>query len=235
MSSEKATAIPIDRIQENVLARSERRLLNWICARMPVWVVPDMLTAIGMIGAFMIFGGYVGSVWSEDWLWVSIAGYAVQWFGDSTDGSLARFRKIERPRYGYFLDHSCDGLATALILVGIGLSPYVELEAALIALAGYLLLSIHAFLRVRVLSEMKLSYLNAGPTELRFLLVGFTLMMMTLGHTGRGLFGPVSGFDLFVACAGLFMIALFVHQTLVTARRLGVEEPARNSEWRSRH
>ncbi|MDG5747141.1 CDP-alcohol phosphatidyltransferase family protein [Qipengyuania sp. XHP0207] len=225
---------PITRIQENLLARSERRLLTWICARLPGWVVPDLMTAVGMVGAVMVFAGYIASNWHEDWLWLSIAGYAVQWFGDSTDGSLARYRQIERPRYGYFLDHSCDGLATLLVLAGIGLSPYVELEAALLALAGYLLLSIHAFLRVRVLNEMKLSYLNAGPTELRFLLIGFTLAMMAFGAEGPGWFGSISGFDIFVGTCGAFMIAMFVQQTLVTARRLGAEEPSRNEEWRRR-
>lgn len=232
ISRASQTPAPIDRIQENLLARSERRLLNWICARMPAWVAPDMLTGIGMIGAFMVFGGYLASNVAEEWLWLSIAGYVVQWFGDSTDGSLARFRRIERPRYGYFLDHSCDGLATTLVVVGIGLSPYVTLEWALVALAGYLLLSIHAFLSVRVLGELKLSYLNAGPTELRFMLIALTLAMMGFGHEGQGWFGGVSGFDLFTGSVGAILIVLFVLQTAVTARRLAAMEPSRNHEWR---
>lgn len=232
ISRASQTPAPIDRIQENLLARAERRLLNWICARMPPWVTPDLLTGFGMVGAFMVFGGYLASNFGEDWLWLSIVGYAVQWFGDSTDGSLARFRKIERPRYGYFLDHSCDGLATTLVVVGIGLSPYVTLEWALVALAGYLLLSIHAFLSVRVLGELKLSYLNAGPTELRFMLIALTLAMMGFGHEGEGWFGAVSGFDLFTGSVGAILIVLFVLQTAVTARRLAVMEPTRNHEWR---
>ncbi len=222
---------PIDRIQDNLLARSERRLLNAICARFPAWVTPDLLTYVGMVGALMVFAGYLASNLAEDWLWLSIAGYVVQWFGDSTDGSLARYRKIERPRYGYFLDHSCDGLATTLVVAGIGLSPYVTLEIALIALAGYLLLSIHAFLSVRVLGELKLSYLNAGPTELRFMLIGLTLAMMVFG-TGPGWFGAISGFDIFTGVVGSILIVLFVLQTGVTARRLSKLEPARNHEWR---
>lgn len=222
---------PIDRIQQNLLARSERRLLNWICARLPRWVTPDMLTFIGMAGAVLIFAGYLLSNRGEDWLWLAIAGYGVQWFGDSTDGSLARYRKIERPRYGYFLDHSCDGLATTMLVAGIGLSPYVTLEIALVALAGYLLLSIHAFLSVRVLGELKLSYLNAGPTELRFMLIALTLAMMYFGHEGQGWFGAVSGFDVFVGAVGTILIALFVLQTAATSRRLALEEPARNAEW----
>ena len=224
---------PIDRIQENLLARQERRLLNWLCVRMPAWVSPDLLTFIGMVGAFMVFAGYVASNLGDAWLWLAIAGYVVHWFGDSTDGSLARFRRIERPRYGYFLDHSCDGLATTLVVMGIGFSPYVTWEIALVALAGYLLLSIHAFLSVRVLGELKLSYLNAGPTELRFALIGLTVAMIFSGP-GEGFLGQLNGFDHFVGGVGTLLIVLFVVQTLVTARRLSVEEPSRNREWRGR-
>jgi len=225
---------PISRIQQNLLARSERRLLNWLCERFPGWVTPDMLTAIGMIGAFMVFAGYIASNLGDQWLWCAIAGYAVQWFGDSTDGSLARWRKIERPRYGYFLDHSCDGLATTLVVVGIGFTPHVAMEFALIALAGYLLLSIHAFLSVRVLGELKLSYMNAGPTELRFILIAFTIAMMWIGPDAMRwstYFGPVNGFDIFTGLVGALLITLFVVQTFVTARRLAVLEPHRNDEW----
>jgi phosphatidylglycerophosphate synthase len=226
---------PFTRVQENLLARSERRLLNWICARLPAAVTPDMLTALGMVGAFMVFAGYGASNLGGEWLWLTIAGYFVQWLGDSTDGSLARFRKIERPRYGYFLDHSCDGLATTLVVVGIGFTPYVAMEVALVALAGYLLLSIHAFLSVRVLGELKLSYLNAGPTELRFVLLALTFTMMAVGVDAprwSSPLGSLNGFDMVVGVIGLVLIVLFAAQTLVTARRLAVLEPPRNGEWR---
>src|SRR5690242_935412 len=99
---------PLSRVQQNVLARSERRLLTWICSKLPLWVTPDKLTTTGMIGAVMIFFGYALSSFAVDWLYLALAGYAVQWFGDSLDGSLARYRHIERPSYGYFIDHSCD-------------------------------------------------------------------------------------------------------------------------------
>jgi phosphatidylglycerophosphate synthase len=215
----------IARIQENLLARSERLLLNWLCARLPTWVVPDMLTAVGMLGALMVFAGYVSSNLGDEWLWCAILGYLIQWFGDSMDGSLARYRKIERPRYGYFLDHSCDGLATTLVVVGIGLSSYVLLEVALIALAGYLLLSIHAFLLVRVLGEMKLSYAYAGPTELRLILIVLTLAMIAAGSE-PALFGKFTWFDLVVGTIGGMLILFFVIQTVRTARRLAIDEPA---------
>lgn len=217
---------PIERIQENMLARSERRLLTWLCARLPAWVTPDLLTYFGLFGAVLVFGGYVGTNRSSEWLWMSIVGYAIHWFGDSLDGSLARFRKIERPRYGYFLDHSCDGVATTLVVVGIGLTPYIELEAALIALAGYLLLSIHAFLSVRVLGELRLSYLNLGPTELRLILIALTLAMYFVGPT-RVVIGQLTPFDLFVGGAGLLMIVMFVVLTAQKARLLSRMEPPR--------
>lgn len=230
-----AQPVPITRIQDNLLARSERRLLNAICARLPGWVTPDMLTMLGMIGAFMVFAGYAASNLGVEWLWLTFAGYGVQWLGDSTDGSLARFRKIERPRYGYFLDHSCDGLATTLVVVGIGFTPHVAMEVALVALAGYLLLSIHAFLSVRVLGELKLSYLNAGPTELRFILLALTAAMMIIGPDARrwpSPLGSFNGFDLLIGVIAAVLIVLFAAQTLVTARRLAVLEPPRNAEWR---
>jgi len=223
----KPKITPIDRIQENLVARVERKALDWLCASLPRRISPDMLTALGMVGAVLVFVGYLGSNADRDWLWLAVAGYVVHWFGDSLDGSLARFRKIERPRYGYFLDHSCDGLATTLLVVGIGLSPYVELEVALIALAGYLLMSIHAFLSVRVLGELRLSYMNAGPTELRLVLIALTLAMYYAGPEPP-IVWQLNGFDLFVGAVGCLLVALFVIQTVQVARRLAVEEPPRN-------
>ncbi|GLV27888.1 hypothetical protein TomTYG75_04130 [Sphingobium sp. TomTYG75] len=198
-------------------------MLNWLCSQMPPWVTPDRLTLLGMVGAFMIFVGYVASGLAASWLLLAIVGYVVQWFGDSMDGSIARYRHIERPSYGYFIDHSCDGLATLLILAGIGLSPFVTMNVALVALAGYLLLSIHAYLSARVLGEFKLSYLAAGPTELRLMLIALTVMMMVLG-SGPGIFGALSGFDVFVGAAGLILILLFIIQTITTGRRLARAE-----------
>ncbi|QIG80037.1 CDP-alcohol phosphatidyltransferase family protein [Stakelama tenebrarum] len=210
---------PITRIQQNLLAKGERRLLNWLCSRLPGWVTPDILTSLGLVGAAAIFVGYAASGLGQAWLWLAIGGYVIQWFGDSLDGSLARYRKIERPAFGYFIDHSCDGITTLLILAGIGLSPYVRLDVALVALAGYFLLSIHAYLSAHVIGEFKLSYLSAGPTELRFVLIGMTLAMMIVGPNSGTLF-PMSVFDVIVGSIGSLLIFLFVIQTYVTMRRI---------------
>lgn len=212
-------SLTLNRIQQNWVAARERRLLNWMCARMPLTVTPDRLTALGMVGAVMIFAGYAASNFGSMWLLLALAGYAVQWFGDSMDGSLARYRKIERPSYGYFIDHSCDGLATLLIVAGIGLSPFVTMDIAMVALAGYLLMSIHAFLSARVVGELRLSYMAAGPTELRFMLIALTITMMIVGP-GHDMIGYVPGFDAFVGTIGAILILLFITQTLSTGRRL---------------
>ena len=181
----KPNVKPIARIQQNVLARSERRLLTWLCGK----------------------------------LLLAISGYFIHWFGDSLDGSLARFREIERPRFGYFVDHSADALGTMMIVLGIGLSPYVRLDVALLALAGYYLLSIHAFLAVRVVGELKLSYVAAGPTELRLILIAMSLTMFGV-RMPRPVYGPFSAFDIAMGVAGLAMIAIFVVQTGIVARRI---------------
>lgn len=219
MATPRPQVRPIDRIQQNVLAVSERRLLTWLCGKTPAAVMPDHLTILGIFGAVMIFAGYTASLTADAWLWLAIAGYFVQWLGDSLDGSLARFRKIERPSYGYFIDHSCDGIATLLILGGMGLSPYVRLDIALFALIGYLLMSIHVFLSARVLSEVRLSYVAFGPTELRFVLIGLTLFMMFAGDNARHVEG-INGFDIAVGIAGALLVGLFIFQTLYTGRRL---------------
>ena len=216
---------PIKRIQQNLLAASERRLLTWLCQRLPSWATPDLLTAIGMVGAVIVFAGYWLSAIDSNWLWLAIAGLAVQWFGDSLDGSVARFRGIERPSFGYFIDHSCDGLATLFIMGGIGLSPFVRLHAALLCLIGYLLLSIHAFLAARVIGELPLSHLGAGPTELRLVLVAITVAMMALGPK-PAMLGPLSAFDLLFGGVGILLILLFVVQTLRTARTIDEQEKA---------
>lgn len=210
---------PVQRIQANLLARAERRALTWMCARLPARVTPDGLTALGLLGALLIFAGYALSGVHSGWLWAVVAGFVVNWFGDSLDGSLARYRQIERPEFGYFIDHSTDGLANLLILAGLGLSPFVRLDIALFALAGYLLLSIHTFLAARVMGEFRLSYLAAGPTELRLALIAITLAMFAFGELPVRDTG-LTAFDVIVGTVGVVLVVLFVIQTLVTARQL---------------
>lgn len=215
---------PVERIQKNLLAAAERRLLNWICARLPMWVTSDKLTTLGFVGALVCAAGYVLSNLHIGWLWVSIGAYFINWFGDSLDGSIARFRKQERPNYGYFIDHSLDALANTALIMGIGASPYMRMDAAMFGLIGYLLMSIHTFISAKVFGEFRLSYLAGGPTELRILLILMTIGMIVVGHQPvldwpwGGV--PMSHFDLFAIFMGAVLTTIFTVQTFRTGMHL---------------
>ncbi|WP_432768042.1 MAG: CDP-alcohol phosphatidyltransferase family protein [Sphingopyxis sp.] len=212
-------ATPPVRIQQNILARGERRLLNWLCPRLPAWVTPDQLTTLGFVGAVLVAAGYVLSWYDSEWLGLALVGYIVNWFGDSLDGSLARWRRIERPSYGYFVDHSVDAMATLLMIGALGVSPYFRFDVALLGVIGYFLLSIHAFLAAKVVGEFRLSYMAGGPTELRLMLMAMTALMPVVGG-GLVAGTPFSAFDLFGLFVASILVTLFVVQSFATARML---------------
>lgn len=218
MTNPPAAGTPI-RIQQNILARHERRLLNWICPRLPSWVTPDQLTTLGFLGTVVVAAGYMLSWIDDEWLGLCLVGYIVNWFGDSLDGSLARWRRIERPRYGYFVDHSVDAVGTLLMVGAIGASPYMRLDVALMAVIGYFLLSIHTFLAAKVVGEFRLSYMAGGPTELRLMLMAMTATMAIVGpgDIGGTNFSP---FDLFGLVVASILVTIFVVQSFAVAHGL---------------
>jgi archaetidylinositol phosphate synthase len=154
-----------------LLAEPERRVLRWIAARLPRSWVPDHLTILGVIGALTVGVGYALSPRHPGWLWLASGGLFLNWFGDSLDGTLARVRQIERPKYGYYLDHMVDAVNTAVIGAGIGLSPYVSLPIAMVLVILYLCLSINVYLESSVFGRFDLGFGIFGPTEVRLLLV----------------------------------------------------------------
>jgi len=159
------------RVINSLLGKVEKKALLWLAARMPAWVVPDTLTAVGMVASVIIFLGYALTFYHKGFLWLASFGFILNWFGDSLDGTLARYRKIERPRYGFFVDHIIDAVSEALIFIGIGLSPYVQFELALFALITYLLVSIFVYLATYVNGVFRITYGGIGPTETRVLAI----------------------------------------------------------------
>src|SRR3954465_2500251 len=129
-----------------LLARHEKRVLTWIARRLPRWILPDDLTALGVAAAIGICIAYQATNADRAWLWVASALLVVHWLGDSLDGTLARVRGIERPRYGYYLDHLVDALSTACIGIGLGLSPHMLLALGFGVVVAYLVLSINTYL-----------------------------------------------------------------------------------------
>jgi phosphatidylglycerophosphate synthase len=161
----------LDRVNDILLGRLERPALAWLCRRMPGWVTPDMLTVAGIVGGVVTLAGFALTVVDRNYIWLGCAGIVMNWLGDSLDGNLARYRRIERPRYGYFVDHVTDGFVTALVCLGIGLSAYVDMVYALAALAAYLLVSILTYVTSQVTGVFRISYGRVGPTEIRVIII----------------------------------------------------------------
>jgi phosphatidylglycerophosphate synthase len=170
------------RVLDTFTGPVERPVLHWLAARMPAWVTPDHLTAIGVIGGLVILCGYWLTSIDRNFLWLVNLGFVLNWFGDSLDGTLARYRKIERHRYGFYIDHTVDVFNEVLVFLGLGISPYVRFDLACLALIGYLMLSVIAFIDTCVSGEFKLSYGRLGPTEARLLAIGANLMVYIAGN-----------------------------------------------------
>jgi archaetidylinositol phosphate synthase len=170
------------RSKQFLLAEAEGRVLEWIARRLPAWVMPDHMTGLGVLAAFGIAGAYLLSNGDKAWLWAASALLVVHWLGDSLDGTVARVRGIERPKYGYYLDHLVDAAATALIGLGLGLSPWMLLSVGLLIVIAYLVLSINTYLETYAFGVFTLGYGRLGPTEVRLLLIALnTLIALGVG------------------------------------------------------
>jgi hypothetical protein len=140
------------------LAVPERRLLRWMAARVPRWILPDDLMALGVLASLGVCAAYQLSNQGTAWLWVASALLVVQWFGDSMDGTLARVRGIERPTYGYYVDHLVDAISTAAIGIGLGLSPSMLLSIGTLIVVAYLTLSINVYLESYAFGRFNIGY-----------------------------------------------------------------------------
>ena len=195
-----------------LLARPEARVLEWVARRLPRLVMPDHLTALGVLAAIGIAAAYALSNRDPAWLWAASGLLVVHWLGDSLDGTLARVRATERPRYGYYLDHLVDAVATALIGIGLGLSPYMLLATGLVLVLAYLVLSINTYLETNVLGVFSLGYGRLGPTEARLGLVAVnTALALGLAPAVSVLGVGVGALDVVgLALAGLMLAGLGV-------------------------
>jgi len=221
------TAAEAPRELRFLLAAPERRALRWIAGRLPARVLPDHLTLLGVVAAAGIAAAYALSNVSSGWLWVASALLIVHWLGDSLDGTLARVRGIERPRYGYYLDHLVDAVATACIGIGLGLSPLMLVALGFGVVVGYLVLSINTYLETQALGTFALGYGRIGPTEMRVALIAVNTVLalgvaphVVVAGVGLGLLDLVG-----VAVIGGMAFALAVRAGS-NLRELARREPA---------
>lgn len=159
------------RIQTSVLNALEKKILIWLAERQPKWMTSDVLTFIGVVGSIVVAIGYALSNYNVAWLWLATAGFFINWYGDSLDGTLARVRNTQRPIYGFYLDHCVDGITMTIMCVGAGLSQMLNLSIAMGVLVVYLLLSISVYINAHLKGEFKLTFAGMGPTEFRLIMM----------------------------------------------------------------
>jgi archaetidylinositol phosphate synthase len=221
----KPQSTDLERRNDGWLALPERRALTWLGARMPGFVSPDGLTALGFLGAALIFTGYVSAARAPAMLWLANVGLLVNWFGDSLDGTVARLRRIERPRYGFLLDQSVDVLEQLLVGVGLGLSGYVRLDIAAIGLAVYFMMSILTLLRAAVSRRFELAVGRIGLTELRCMFFALNVVMYLVPPQSAPLEIASLTYPNLLAIAWIFSTLVSYIATLVAdLRKLAHEE-----------
>ena len=209
------------RVNDILLGPLERTALHWLTAHMPAWVTPDICTAVGLLGALLTMISYGMSNYNPNYLWLASLGFFINWFGDSLDGTLARYRHIERPRYGFYIDHIIDVVCQVMIFLGLGLTPYVSFNMACLALIGYMMLSVLVYVRTYVAGEFKISYGRLGPTEGRVLAVLLNIAMYFFGMQSI-VFGhqTFSIYDIFIAAIALLLLGFFINTATREALRL---------------
>jgi phosphatidylglycerophosphate synthase len=158
------------RLQESFTARAERKALAWLASRLPLWVNSDHLTLLGFIAMFLAGASYALTSVNRAGLILATLFLALNWFGDSLDGTLARLRNRQRPRYGFYVDHMIDTLGGLFLMGGLGISGIVDWRIALGMFLAFLMLSIEVYLAAYTLGSFRLSFAKFGPTEIRILL-----------------------------------------------------------------
>jgi len=178
------------RVQQSFVAQIEKLALLWLAKRTPAWINSDHLTALGLVAQIGAGAAYAFSRWNRTGLLMAIVALALNWLGDSLDGTLARVRNQQRPRYGFYVDHMVDSVGTVALLCGLALSGYMHPYIAIGLLICFLLLSIQTYLATYTIGEFRLSFWRFGPTELRILLAIGNLALFARGpmvhFRGRG-------------------------------------------------
>ncbi|HOV16302.1 MAG TPA: CDP-alcohol phosphatidyltransferase family protein [Candidatus Cloacimonadota bacterium] len=174
---ENQTEHPAERIIDTLTGPWEKKVLRKLALALPPKVVPDHLTILGLFSTLVIAAGYCLTWYSPYWLFLASFGFILNWYADSLDGTLARVRKIERERYGYFVDHICDAWSTVIMCLALGISPLMQMELGMLLAIGYLLLNIYAHIGAYTKAEFRISFLKFGPTEIRLVIIIFNTVI----------------------------------------------------------
>jgi phosphatidylglycerophosphate synthase len=221
------------------VASVEKRALIWLAARMPSWVNSDHLTALGFFAQCLAGICYALTPWHRQALLWGIVFLALNWFGDSLDGTLARVRRCQRPRYGFYVDHVTDSVAAIFLMGGLALSGFVYPAVAIGLLIGFLMLSIESYLATYTVGKFYLSHWIFGPTELRLLLIAGNLAVFhnpavtVFGTHWRlfdfgGVIGIVGMSLMFVVAAARHGLQLYKEEPIMGTRDRNEPVPCRS-------
>lgn len=215
---------PARRINQSLTASLEMRALQGMAHRAPRWLTSDQLTLLGFIAQLGAGAAYALSGHHRYALLLVILCLALNWFGDSMDGTLARIRCQQRPRYGFYVDHMVDVFGAIALMCGLGCSGFLHWQTAIAMLIAFLLLASESYLATYTLSHFQLSQGPFGPTEIRLLLIAGNLAL--LRNPYATLFGhTMLLFDLGGAIAAACMFATAILLTLRHTAQLYREEP----------
>ena len=228
--SDTIGGLPADRALNGMISTHERFLLERLARRLPLWVIPDQLTLHGVLGSGLAAIGLIGSNVSSHFLWLALFGLFLNWAGDSLDGTLARVRHIERPRYGFFVDHVSDIMSQLLLVIGLGLSPLMRFDIAMLALVAYLMLSTYTYVKLHVTRSIQLTYFGIGPTEVRVIIgAGLVLAALVDLPSAEMPWGVVGLFDAVALLLFVFAVASGLAMFVRDTRQLALIDPIRRA------
>jgi phosphatidylglycerophosphate synthase len=196
-----------ERVQKTLVTGVEKKVLLWLARRMPPWTNSDHLTMVGLVAQLLVGVSYALAAYDNRWLFGAIGFLALNWFGDSLDGTLARVRNRQRPRYGFYVDHIIDSFGAVFLCGGLALSTYMTPMVAMILLTAFLLLSIETYLATYCLGKFNLGHFLLGPTEIRLILGIGTIALLWKPHVHLlGTLYPLFDIGGLIASAGMFFM-----------------------------
>jgi phosphatidylglycerophosphate synthase len=203
------------RVQQSLTSGIERRALVWLAARLPAWVQSDHLTLVGFLAMFLAGASYAITRWDRNFLLLATLCLVLNWFGDSLDGTVARLRNRQRPRYGFYVDHMIDTAGGLFLMGGLAISGLMDWRIAMGMFAAFLMLSIESYLATYTLGSFRLSHAKLGPTEIRILLAGGNVALWL--HPAQRVWGTayrlfdVGGVIAIAGMGAMFTVAAIRH------------------------
>ncbi len=209
------------RVIGGFLGSLEKPLLLYLARVMPGWASSDLLSVIGFAGALMTGLGYILTNQNIEFVWLASLGLVVNWFGDSLDGTVARYRGLERPQYGFFVDHMTDVASEIVVALALGMTPFMHFDVACIILIAYLSFAVFTFTKAIVSGVFRISFGGVSPTEVRVgLIVCNTALLWYRPQPVVVLWEPLTAIDLVVLAVSVIGIVSLVVLSVREARRI---------------